>query len=113
MVTLREGDPASLRTIDRFRQLRLDQSSEVIRIARAAEAGSIRPSDALADLQGALDMRPRFGTVWYIASHALLTLGLGWVIDPASGDFWWYLLLGARRRSTRPPRRRLTGGSTS
>jgi uncharacterized membrane protein YjjB (DUF3815 family) len=25
----------------------------------------------------------------------MLTLGLGFVIGPASGDFWWYLVLGA------------------
>lgn len=95
MVALREGDPAGVRTIDSFRQLRLDQSSEVIRVAREAEAGKISPTGALADLEGTLGMRPRFGTVLYVASHALLTLGLGWVIGPASGDFWWYLVLGA------------------
>jgi uncharacterized membrane protein YjjP (DUF1212 family) len=95
IVSLREGDPPGVRTIDSFSQLRLDQASEVIRVARAAEAGEIGPSEAVASLRRALDMAPRFGTVWYIASHALLTLGLGWVIGPASGDFWWYLVLGA------------------
>jgi uncharacterized membrane protein YjjP (DUF1212 family) len=95
MVGLREGDPAGVATIDSYRQLRLDQSSEVIRVARKAAAGAIGPSDALADLQRSLDLRPRFGIVLYVASHALLTLGLGWVIGPASGDFWWYLVLGA------------------
>ncbi len=94
MVALREGDPAGVRTIDSFGQLRLDQSSAVIRVARSAEAGEVRPSDALADLHHALEMPPRFGTVLFIASHALLTLGLGLVIGPASGDFWWYLILG-------------------
>jgi uncharacterized membrane protein YjjP (DUF1212 family) len=95
LVALREGDPVGVRTIDSFRQLRLDQSSEVIRVARAAEAGEIGAADALTDLRQALRMPPRFGTVSFIASHALLTLGLGLVIGPASGDFWWYLLLGA------------------
>lgn len=94
MVALRDGDPAAVRTIDSFRQLRLDQSSEVIRVARSAEVGEISPAEAISDLQRSLGVPPRFGTVWYIASHALLTLGLGWVIGPASGDFWWYLLLG-------------------
>src|SRR5690349_3742828 len=49
MVALREGDPAAVRTINSFGQLRLDQSSGVIRVARSAEAGEISPSDALAD----------------------------------------------------------------
>lgn len=94
MVALREDDSAALWTIDSFGQLRLDQASAVIHVARSAEAGEVAPADALEALERALQMPPRFGTVWFIASHALLTLGLGFVIGPASGDFWWYLILG-------------------
>lgn len=94
MVALREGDVVCIRSIDSMRQLALDQSSEVIRVARFAEAADITPAEASSALERALHMEPRYGPVWIIASHALLTLGLGLVIGPASGDFWWYLVLG-------------------
>lgn len=94
MVAVREGEIASVRTIDSARQLRLDQSSAVIHVARAAEAGEISPGEGLAALERALHMEPRFGTAWYVASHTLLTLGLGLVIGPASAKLWAYLLLG-------------------
>jgi uncharacterized membrane protein YjjP (DUF1212 family) len=94
IVALREDEAAAVRTIDSSRQLRLDQASEVIRTAGLAEAGEISLSSGLARLEQALAMPPRFGTVWFIASHALLTLGLGLVIGPASVQLWLYLLLG-------------------
>lgn len=95
IIALRESEPAAMRTIDSSRQLRLDQSSEVIRVARSAEAGEVDPVKALTAVLSALDTKPRFGTLSFIASHALLTLGLGLVIGPASVDLWWYLALGA------------------
>ncbi|HEY2650575.1 MAG TPA: threonine/serine exporter family protein [Solirubrobacteraceae bacterium] len=94
MVRVNEGHTLGSRTIDSTHQLRLDQASEVIRVARSAEAAEVPPAEAASRLERALRMKPRFGPSVTIASYALLTLGLGFVIGPASGDFWWYLLLG-------------------
>ena len=42
IVALRDSEPAVIRTIDSVRQLRLDQASEVIAIARSAERAELR-----------------------------------------------------------------------
>jgi uncharacterized membrane protein YjjP (DUF1212 family) len=42
IVALDDGRPAGLRTIDSSRELRLDQASEVIHLARAPRAGGSR-----------------------------------------------------------------------
>ncbi len=83
-----------IRTIDSVRQLRLDQASEVIAIARSAERAELPPAVALAKLRQTLDSRPRFGPVAYIASHGVLTVGLGLVIHPAAVELWVYAALG-------------------
>lgn len=95
IVGLQPGRPAGIRTIDSFDQLRLDQSTDVIHVARGAEAAEIAPAEASRRLLHALALGPRFGTLAYIGSHAILTLGLGLVIRPAPVDLWTYLLLGA------------------
>jgi uncharacterized membrane protein YjjP (DUF1212 family) len=94
MVSLGDGQPASVRTIDSFRQLRLDQASAVIRLARSAERAEIAPPDALERLAGIFNTPSRFGTVAYIASHGVLTVGLGLLIHPAAVDLWVYAALG-------------------
>ena len=94
MVALRDGDAASLLTIDSVRQLRLDQASAVIAIARRAEAAELPPADALSELRRALDARPRFGPAAYVASHGVLTVGLGLLIHPAAEELWVYAALG-------------------
>ena len=94
MVSVREGEVALVRNIDGSRQLRLDQASAVIRVARWAEEGRISPAQGLVKLERALTMSSRFGTAWYVISHALLTVGLGLVIGPVSSQLWLYLLLG-------------------
>ena len=95
MVALREGDTASVRTIDSVRELRLDQASEVITIARRAEATELTPAAALSSLDETLAARPRFGTPASIVSHAVLTIGLGLVIHPAAVELGAYAVLGA------------------
>jgi uncharacterized membrane protein YjjP (DUF1212 family) len=95
IVGLQEDKPAGIRTIDSFAQLRLDQASDVIRLARAAESAHVPPSDAMTKLRRMLNARPRFGLAANIASHAVLTVGLGLVIRPAPIDLWVYAALGA------------------
>jgi len=94
IIAVDEEHPAGLRTIDSTRHLRLDQSTEVIRVARAAQATDISPAEARAQLQRAFAMSPRFGTVAYVLSHAVATVGLALVIRPAAVDLWLYVLLG-------------------
>src|SRR5918994_4849419 len=86
IVLLDEGRPADVRTIDSIRQLPRDQASEVIRIARRAEAGAIEPGEAIAALERTLASPPRFGALTVIAAHGVLTIGLGLVIQPAATD---------------------------
>ena len=95
IVALDEGEAASVRTIDSVRELRLDQASEVITIARRAETSELTPVAALSRLERTLAARPRFGPAAFIASHAVLTVGLGLVIDPAPVDLSVYTALGA------------------
>ena len=94
IVALREGEPAMVRTIDSVRQLRLDQASEVIAVARLTERAELAPAEALAKLREILASRPRFGPAAYIASHGVLTIGLGLVIHPAAVELWVYAALG-------------------
>jgi uncharacterized membrane protein YjjP (DUF1212 family) len=94
IVALNPAESAGFRTIDSSRQLRLDQASDAIRLGRAAAARRVAPHDALAELDRILASRSRFGTVAYIASHGVLTLGLGLLIHPAAVDLWVYVGLG-------------------
>ena len=94
IVAVGEGESPGLTTIDSAGELRLDQASEVIRLAQAAEATRMPPSEALAELERILAKRPRFGTVPYVISHGVLTVGLGLVINPAAVDLWVYAVLG-------------------
>ncbi len=94
LVSLGDGRPPGLRTVDSFRALRLDQASEAIRLARSAEQGRIPAADALAELRGILRGRPRFGTPVRVLAHGLMTVGLGLVIHPTAVDLWAYAALG-------------------
>jgi uncharacterized membrane protein YjjP (DUF1212 family) len=94
IVALGASESPAFRMIDSSLQLRLDQASEAIRLARAAAAKQIAPGAALDELERILASRSRFGTVAYIASHGVLTLGLGLLIHPAAVDLWVYVGLG-------------------
>jgi len=71
IVALRDGEPAIVGTIDSVRQLRLDQASGVIAVARRAERAELAPAEALAELRELLASRPRFGPTAYIASQGV------------------------------------------
>lgn len=94
IVLLVEGEPAGVRVIDSIRQLPLDQASEVIGLARRAEAATIRPAEAVAALERILAGPPRFGAAAMILAHGVLTIGLALVIHPTAADLWLYAALG-------------------
>jgi uncharacterized membrane protein YjjP (DUF1212 family) len=94
VVGLEDGHGLGLRTINSIRQLRLDQATAVIRLAQSAEGGKVAPADALTRLQKILETPSRFGTVAYIVSHSVLTVGIALVIHPAAVDLWVYAALG-------------------
>src|SRR5262249_42972833 len=61
IVGLGEGHGAAgIRTIDSFRQLRLDQASAVIRLSERASAGAVGPGEARRGLEETLPAPPRF-----------------------------------------------------
>jgi uncharacterized membrane protein YjjP (DUF1212 family) len=94
-VALEDGGGAGVRTIDSVRQLRLDQASEVIALARRAEAAELDPAEALTELERIQAEPARFGTVAYVAAHAVVTIGIGLLIHPAPVELWVYAGLGA------------------
>jgi uncharacterized membrane protein YjjP (DUF1212 family) len=112
IVSLGDGEPAGIRTIDSVYQLPLDHTSEVFAIARRAEAGKLTPSEASAALAAALVAPPRFGTVAYIASHGLLTIGIGLLIHPAAVELWVYAALGVLVGAIKAWARRFTTSGT-
>jgi uncharacterized membrane protein YjjP (DUF1212 family) len=95
MVSLGEGHPPGMREIDSVGQLTLGQSSEIIAVVRRAEARDVTPAEATAAIEEALRAPPRFGRLAFIASHGVLTVGLGLLIRPAAVDLWVYAVLGA------------------
>ncbi len=95
IVALGDGAPASVANIDSSRLLRLDQASEVIRLAESAAAGELDITEARTRLAGILASRPRFGGAARVAGHCALTVGLALVIRPAAVDLWVYVALGA------------------
>ena len=95
IVVISDGETAGLRVIDSLAALRLDQASDVIRLADRAGAAKIDADAARAELERILATRPRFGPVASIASHSVLTVGLGLVIHPAAVDLSVYAALGA------------------
>jgi uncharacterized membrane protein YjjP (DUF1212 family) len=104
------GHTAQLELIDSSTQLRLDQSSEVIAVARDAEVAAVSPGEAMTRLGEILAEPPRFGAVAYVAAHAVLTIGLGLVIHPAPVDIWVYAALGALVGVMKVAANRLGGG---
>ena len=94
VVGLGDGSGVDLRTIDSVRQLRLDQATEVIDLAEKAERGEIGAAGAVANLRKIVEQRSRFGTVAFIVSHGVVTIGIAFVIHPAAVDLWIYFALG-------------------
>ncbi|MGI9126134.1 MAG: threonine/serine ThrE exporter family protein [Mycobacterium sp.] len=74
--------------------LQLDAAGRIDDIAGLASAGAITPSEAVAAIQAARTMAPRFGSIATIGGYALTTIGFGMVINPTWSALPAYLILG-------------------
>jgi uncharacterized membrane protein YjjP (DUF1212 family) len=74
--------------------LQLDAAGRIDNIAGLADAGAIKPADAVAAIQQARTLPPRFGPVATIIGYAITTIGFGLVINPTWSALPAYLILG-------------------
>ena len=74
--------------------LQLDAAGRIDDIATLAEAGAIAPTDAVAAIEVARGMPPRFGRFTTAIGYAITTLGFGIMINPSWATLPGYLFLG-------------------
>jgi len=74
--------------------LQLDAAGRIDDIASLAEAGAIAPTDAVAAIEAARRMPPRFGRFTTAIGYAITTLGFGIMINPTWATLPGYLFLG-------------------
>lgn len=74
--------------------LQLDAAGRIDDIATLAEAGAIAPTDAIAAIEAARKMPPRFGRFTTAIGYAITTVGFGIMINPAWATLPGYLFLG-------------------
>ena len=63
-------------------QLRLDQVTEVLAVAREAAAGELSAKRGLETLQGVRDIPQRYNRLVTILAYVVVTVGIGLVIEP-------------------------------
>ena len=88
-------------------QLRLDQITEVLQIARAASAGEMPPDRGLEALGRVPEMPSRYNPFVTIIGYVVVTLGIGLIIEPSvrllgrmpRSAFWWRSFARALARS--------------
>ena len=74
--------------------LQLDMAGRIDDIASLAAVGAITPADAVAAIEAARTLRPRFGPVLTTIGYAVTTVGFGMVINPTWASLPGYLFLG-------------------
>ncbi len=94
-------EPATLATVDTGGslgsagpQLRLDQVTEVLEIARAAAAGEMPADRGLEALRRVPEMPSRHNPVVTALGYVVVTLGIGLIIEPSLGLLGPYAALG-------------------
>ena len=89
-------EPMTLATTEagNSQDLRLDQVTEVLGVARAAASASISPAEGHRRLVHVRSMPNRHGLLVRVLGYAVATLGIGLVMDPAVELLPWYLALG-------------------
>ena len=74
--------------------LQLDMAGRIDDIASLAAVGAITPADAVAEIEAARTLRPRFGPIATTIGYAVTTVGFGMVINPTWASLPGYLFLG-------------------
>ncbi len=93
-------------------QLRLDQVTEVLRIARAAAAGEMPVDGGLEALARVHEMPNRYKPLLRILGYVIVTLGIGLIIEPSARLLPWYAVLGLVVALLRAGAARVAGLST-
>jgi uncharacterized membrane protein YjjP (DUF1212 family) len=87
VVALEPGRPATLEPTRQLRGgLRLDQTSALFAVLKAAERTEMRPEDGSRRIRAIVDSGPRFGSVVTLFGHLMLTVGICLVLQPTAGD---------------------------
>lgn len=94
-------DPARLATVDTDGsvgsmgpQLRLDQITEVLSVARAAAAGEMPVDRGLEALRRAHEMPSRYNAPVTILGYVVVTVGIGLILEPSARLLPAYAALG-------------------
>lgn len=114
-----QREPATLATVDTDGslgstgpQLRLDQVTAVLEVARAAAAGEMQPDRGLQALQAAAEMPNRYNPLVTIIGYVVVTLGIGLIIEPSARLLGAYAGLGLLVALMREGARRVPGLAT-
>ncbi|GAA2716406.1 MULTISPECIES: threonine/serine exporter family protein [Actinoplanes] len=87
VLSLEPGRPATLEPTRALRGgLRLDQTTAVYDVLRAAERGEVSPAEGVRQVLAAVRMPPRFGAVTRVFGHAVLTAGVCLLLVPTWAD---------------------------
>ncbi|BBZ78244.1 hypothetical protein MANY_35810 [Mycolicibacterium anyangense] len=74
--------------------LQLDMAGRIDDIASLAAVGAITPADAVAEIEAARTLQPRYGPIATTIGYAVTTVGFGMVINPTWASLPGYLFLG-------------------
>lgn len=74
--------------------LQLDMAGRIDDIASLAAVGAITPTDAIAAIEAARTLQPRYGPIATTIGYAVTTVGFGMVINPTWASLPGYLFLG-------------------
>ncbi len=94
MLLVQIGDDTSEIDGSTRSSLQLDAAGRIDDIAALAEAGAITPAGAVAAVDDARRMPPRFGKFATTLAYALTTLGFGLMINPTWASLPGYFFLG-------------------
>ena len=114
-----QREPVTLATVDTDGslgsagpQLRLDQVTAVLEVARAAAAGEMSPDRGLEALRRVPEMPNRYNPVVTMIGYVVVTLGIGLIIEPSALLLGPYAALGLLVAVMREGARRVPGLAT-
>ena len=96
VVSLEPTRPVTLEPTAQLRGvLRLDQTSAVFEVLKAARTGEIDPAEGSGRILAIMAMKPRFGAPIRLVGHVILTVGLCLVLQPTGADLVLAGIFGA------------------